>query len=354
MLIPIVIPSYEPDEKLLTLLEELRQLNSPVILVNDGSGHKYDDVFAKARTIIGDSGAYIAHEVNRGKGRALKSAFEFVINNYPDALGVVTADSDGQHAVSCIRNMQEALCETPDKMILGVRDFDTENIPWKSRFGNKVSLKVMKYLGGIELKDTQTGLRAIPYGILSELINVKGERFEYETQVLVDSYGRYEIRQIPIETIYDSKDNHSTHFNPIKDSARIYSIFGMRLLRYAFSSLSSSVIDLVIFTLLCGLLRESMPVAYIGVATVIARIISATYNYLINYALVFHSTESKLLAAVKYCILAIIQMLVSAFAVSGLILSLGLHDETLVKIIVDVVLFFISYYIQQSLVFKRN
>ncbi|MDO5540470.1 MAG: glycosyltransferase family 2 protein [Eubacteriales bacterium] len=252
--IPIVIPSYEPDGNLIKLLEDLKDAGlGPVILVDDGSGERYGYLFEQARDEY--QCHILKHAVNMGKGRALKSAFNYLLNEYQEEeiLGCLTADSDGQHGVKDIKKCMEALEKSPQKLILGCRDFDLPSVPSKSKFGNKLTHYVCKWLCGIDVSDTQTGLRAIPGDFMRFLLNTPGERFEFETNMLLDSKGKVDIEEVKIETIYDSKENHATHFNPIMDSIKIYKIFGKCFLKFIVSSLSSSAVDLILFSILCGM-----------------------------------------------------------------------------------------------------
>jgi len=353
--IPIIIPAYEPDDRLPALLEELMSSGiGPVVVVNDGSGPEYDKYYTEAETKYGC--ILIKHAVNLGKGRALKNAFNYCINTWPDMIGCITADSDGQHTVECIRKCKDALIAEPDNLVLGVRDFSGDDIPWKSRFGNNITRVVCKLLTGLNIKDTQTGLRGIPLEFMKTCMSIVGERFEFETRMLVESKEKCDITQVPIKTIYDSKENHTTHFNPVKDSIRIYKIFGGMFIKFVFSALSSSVIDLVLFSVFCGLLKGAFgteSVLYVTVATVLARIISATYNYLINYRVVFKSSADHRKSAIRYATLAIIQGTCSAVLVTLGVKLLPAAPELLVKIVVDVVLFFISYTIQREVVYKN-
>lgn len=350
---PIIIPAYEPDEGLINLLNSFEPLSKfSIILVNDGSGKEYDGVFDKARKIIEPYGGVIlTHEVNKGKGRALKTAFKYILDTMPEAIGVVTADSDGQHTVEYITAIADKLMEDTSKFVLGVRCFDGEDIPWKSVFGNKLTMKVLKYASGLQLSDTQTGLRGIPREFMKSLLDVRGERFEFETEMLLASAGLYPIVEVPIATIYDSKENHKTHFKPIKDSIKIYKVLGRQFIGYAITSCLSCVIDLVLFTIFCKALANLDE--YILVSTIIARVISATFNFTINYKKVFGSNDSVPKTASKYAILAVIQMLCSGYLVKGGVMLTHI-SETIVKIIVDTILFFISYKVQQKLIFKKK
>lgn len=184
--IPVIIPSYEPDDKLITLLEALKQTGiSHVVVVDDGSGAQYETFFELAEEM--DNCTVLHHAVNLGKGRALKTAFNHCLRVYGESPGCVSADSDGQHTPADILACMRKLWENPQALILGCRDFDAPSVPARSSFGNKCTRKVFRYLLGLSVSDTQTGLRAIPTLFMKELMQVKGERFEYETNMLIET-----------------------------------------------------------------------------------------------------------------------------------------------------------------------
>ena len=346
--IPVVIPAYEPDEKMLGLLGDLQKEGlGPAIVVDDGSGPEYGELFERARSEYGAK--VLRHAVNLGKGRALKTAFNECLQSVPDAVGCVTADSDGQHTAASIRKCMEAMAEHPMALVLGCRNFDEKGVPARSSFGNKATRLVLRYLVGVAVSDTQTGLRGIPRGLMARLMNVSGERFEFETNMLLEAKAaQIPMLEVPIPTIYLEK-NKSSHFRPIRDSARIYGMFG----KFLFSSLSSSVLDLILFSLFCALLLDKtlLYADYIVLSTVAARVLSSLYNFGINYRVVFKSGEAVWKSAVKYFILAAIQMSCSAFLVS-LIHSFTGGWEIAVKIPVDVLLFFVSFWIQREAVYR--
>ena len=354
--IPVVIPSFEPDERLIELLKKLAEEGiGPIYIVNDGSGKEYEEIFNKADAIISKlDGIVLKHEVNRGKGRALKTAFQYILNHCKEVEAVVTADSDGQHTPNCIKRMIEEIRNNKDAFVLGVRKFDLENIPWKSKFGNSITEKIFMYITGIHVSDTQTGLRGIPKKFMKELLEIREERFEFEMRMLVEATGKYQIIEVPIETIYDSKENHQTHFRPFIDSLKIYNILLEKYFMFVFSSLSSSIIDLLFFVIICNLCREKFPIIYASIATVLSRIISASYNYLVNYRVVFKSEVNIIHAAIKYMVLALLQMSCSAVLITLFILKLPEEYDIVYKVIVDTVLFILSYYIQQKIIFKNK
>lgn len=348
--IPVIIPSYEPDEKLITLLGALQESGiRHVVVVNDGSGEEYAPFFDRAEAF--DNCRVLHHAVNLGKGRALKTAFNYCLLEYHQIPGCVTADSDGQHTPSDILACMRELWENPASLILGCRNFDAPEVPARSSFGNKCTRQVFRYLLGISVSDTQTGLRAIPASFMEKLMEVKGERFEYETNMLIETKNLdIPIREVPVRTIY-IEENKTSHFNPIKDSLRIYLVFG----KFLFSSLSSSVVDLLLFHMFCTFLHKAgesvWGVPYIILATVFARVVSAVYNFLINYKVVFKSEEKMAVTAAKYFLLAVCQMMCSALLVNALHGLTG-GMEVAVKVPVDVFLFFVSFLFQREIVYK--
>lgn len=346
--IPVIIPAYEPDERLLGLLDELfLEGTHPVIVVNDGSDkERYGRIFDEARK---KGAVLLEHAVNMGKGRALKTAFNYCLNEYSELTGVVTADSDGQHKVPDIKKCMKALEDSDKALVLGVRNFDDKDVPLRSVLGNKITIKVMKLLTGMNISDTQTGLRGISSDFMKYLLTEKGERFEFETNMLIAAKDLdIEIREVPIRTVYEG-ENHSSHFNTVTDSIRVYAVF----FKFIFSSLSSSVLDIVLFSVFCSVFVKVNPaVGYIMLSTVLARIISAVYNFLINYKVVFKGKGSRAGAAVKYFVLAVCIMLMSGFVVSFLHGLVPAAPEVVVKIPVDCVLFLASFYVQRELVYR--
>lgn len=349
--VPVVIPAYEPDRRFLILSDTLKEYPfGPVIVVNDGSGEQYEPLFSEAKARMGKKMILLVHTENRGKGAALKTAFSYVEKNFPDATGVVTADADGQHRAEDIVKVAEHLLWQPDHLILGSRNLTGEEVPWKSRFGNRLTSRIFSFIAGVKIRDTQTGLRGIPMGMFDTFLKIPQDRFEFEMQMLLRC-DKEKIREVEIETIYESSGQHTTHFRPIADSIRVYRILLGQLCRYLVSSLSSSGIDLVLFALFSGLLQTVMPGAAIALATVLARICSASYNYLVNKKLVFKSSQRVTVSSVKYAVLAVVQMTLSAGLTTGGAALFPLLPVLVVKICVDVFLFFASYYVQRRFIF---
>ena len=158
--IVLIIPAYEPDDRLITLLEEIRKdYHGHIVVVNDGSGNEYDKYYEAARRYNCE---VIEHFVNMGKGRALKNAFNYCLNTYPDIVGCVTADSDGQHLPVDIYRVMQELYDNRECLIMGCRNFRQEDVPFRSKLGNGFMKGACRFMCGVNTSDTQTGLRGIP------------------------------------------------------------------------------------------------------------------------------------------------------------------------------------------------
>ncbi len=341
----ILIPSLNPDEKLINTIEGLKAVGfKNFIIVDDGSDAAHQGNFPE--TDKENNFIVLRHSFNKGKGAAIKTAFKFILKFSTTLKGVITVDGDGQHAPEDVKNCAEALLEHKNKIILGCRDFSLPQVPQRSRFGNKTTSLVFKLLCGVKISDTQTGLRGFPIEHLPFLLNVKGDRFEYETNMLLKfKQAGIEMHEVTIQTLYEEEGKHESHFKTVRDSIRVYSF----ILGFLASSLASSVVDLVIFYLLSKFC--SLGVLF---STIIARAFSSFTNFTINRKSVFDFEGSSKKAIVRYYLLAIPQMLISAGLVSILSVLLSKNPEikTVIKLVVDMILFFISYRIQQTWVFS--
>ena len=344
----LIIPTLEPNTTFIKVVCNYKKYFNKIIVVDDGSGEEYRDIFKE----ISDMGVVVlTHALNYGKGRALKTAFNYVLNNYKDIVGVITVDSDGQHLVKDALKCSDALINSENKLVLGSRNFDEDNVPLKSRVGNKLTRSLFKILCGISISDTQTGLRAIAINDIKTFLYTKGERFEYETNMLLDAR-KYNIKfeEVPIETVY-LNENKGTHFNPLRDSVEIYKVF----IKYLFVSLSSFLVDILFFMLFLNILSLFSDFSFIMykiiVSTVCARIVSSLYNYLLNRKFVFEKHDSKSFI-IKYYILVIIQMGISRLSVALLSQVFSSKIIVLLKIIVDILIFIANYYIQREWVFN--
>ena len=338
-----LIPSYEPDEALLSIVNELLENSFDVVVVNDGSGKKFNDIFDKLPENI----HYLHYEKNMGKGFALKHGMAYIKDHYDEKTIIVTMDSDGQHKVSDAIMICQKCEEQPNSLILGSRSFDKKTTPFKSRFGNFMARTSFLISTHHKIYDTQTGLRAFSYHYLENLIAIKGNRYEYEMNVLL-GFIRNDIPIIEekIATIYIN-ENAGTHYNPFKDTMKIFK----EVLKFSASSLIGFLVDYAAFALL-----TLIPVdwAYWLIAcNVIARIISASVNFTLNYKLVFRSKDNVFKAVLRYTILALFILGCNTLFLWLLVNQAGLN-KYLAKIIVETTMFIVSWLIQRLFVFQRR
>lgn len=356
--IAIIIPALDPDNRMVTLVHDLRMSGyENIILVDDGSKIANRKYFKVCKEQYGTK--IIRHVVNFGKGIALKSAFNYILDSRPEILGAVTVDCDGQHILKDIDTCAHLTYNNQNKLILGCRQFQDKEIPFRSRFGNKLTKQIIRLLCGIRVSDTQTGLRGLPTSLIRDYFaNTKGERFEYEMNMLITAKEyQIPIEEFSIETIY-LENNESSHFNPFLDSIRIYKVF----VKFMLSSLSSFLIDIFLYWVLGYVLRplipQSLELPFFGMSvliltrTVLSRLVSSLYNFFMNKNQVFKNDSSSPMIMVKYYILCIIQLILSALLVNHLLTFITY--STLRKCIIDTILFAISFQIQREWVFKKH
>jgi glycosyltransferase involved in cell wall biosynthesis len=226
-----LIPVYKPTAGLLDIVRILSsslQFHSGVI-INDGSGKHAGYIFRKLAEL--PKVRVLSHSHNRGKGAALKTGIEYVSNYLSQTTAIVTADADGQHAIEDILKISQACIKHPDSLILGSRRFDG-GIPFRSRVGNQATARLIYWLTGHRLRDTQTGLRGLPKGSFGWMLKISSNGYNFEMDVLLSFLTRnLPIKEVNIETIY-LDHNQSSHFNPLLDSLRIYAVIGRYFIRW--------------------------------------------------------------------------------------------------------------------------
>ena len=349
----ILIPSLEPDKKLLSYVNELKEHGlTDIIIVDDGSGEDYQDIFQK----LDMNGCIVLHHFeNYGKGRALKTGFKYIQENYHQFACIVTADSDGQHTAEDVLRILKLSKKNPDALCLGIRDFTTPGIPAKSLIGNKFASFVFAALYGRRLSDTQTGLRAFGMPLLEFMLAVKGDRFEYEIQMLIACVkADINIQMLPTKVIY-MNSNEGTHFKPFRDSARIIGILFSDFIRFSVSSIVSAAVDLGIAWFLLDFLSTFFKSEYLKIltATFVARLISIAVNYLLNRNFVFREKKTAKQSLIRYLILCAMIILFSSTGVYALHRLFAINEK-IGKIAVDTVLYLLSYRMQQKWVFAKE
>jgi glycosyltransferase involved in cell wall biosynthesis len=339
--IAVVIPAYRPDGTLLKVASALATAGfQAIIVIDDGSGPAFRPLFDSLRGVTNIR--VLRHAVNLGKGAALKTGMNYALVEFPHIAGVVTADADGQHAPEDIVKVAQAFAASPDALVMGSRAF-AGAVPLRSRLGNLLTRRAMKLLVGQSLTDTQSGLRAVPRALIERLLRVPASGYEFELEMLIAArHLGTPVREQPIRTIYEP-GNPSSHFQPLRDSMRIYFV----LLRFTLISLTTAGLDNAAFYLFfhaTGLVATSL----IG-----ARILALIFNYSLVRRAVFHSQERHRVVLPRYLALGALYMCVSYGLITFLssILTVGVVPA---KMMAETFLFIANFAIQRDFVFARR
>ena len=218
----VLIPAYEPDKVLVEIVDQLASDGLTLVVVDDGSGPRYADVFAA----VAKKAHVVTLERNCGKGAALKAGMRYIRESLPACTAFITCDADGQHRPADVLRVKELL-DKGEHFVLTVRERKGK-IPFRSRFGNDLSRIVYTLLTNRYLSDNQSGLRGFSACHLDWMIEVERNNYDYEMNVLYYAAKMgLKITTMPIDAIY-IENNASSHFSPVKDTVRIYkSLFSL-------------------------------------------------------------------------------------------------------------------------------
>jgi glycosyltransferase involved in cell wall biosynthesis/SAM-dependent methyltransferase len=335
----IVIPAYVPANTLPALVSQLTTFGHNVVIVDDGSGTESAGVF---ELLSGPRISLLRHAVNLGKGAALRTGINHALAQFPDCIGIVTADADGQHLASDILAISHALTTEPDRLILGVRSFNGA-VPFRSRAGNLFTRKLVQIVVGRHLQDTQTGLRGIPASLARDLLHLTSQGYEFELDMLIlAKHLAVPVREIPIATVY-LNGNASSHFHPLRDSMKI----GFVLFRFGLLSALTSVLDNAVFALAFAFGGK------VAAAQIAGRCVAMAFNYVSARRAVFLSRDSHAQALPRYILLVLANGFVSYALLTFLNHKLGTGVVTS-KIIAELCLFCASFALQRDFVFTRR
>lgn len=350
----VVIPAYEPDEKLIRLVRGLKEnTDYKIVVVDDGSSADKQPVFEKLEGLC----VVLRHEANKGKGRAMKTAFAYIAENLVQdgvSEGIITVDADGQHILKDIVRVSESLKIHKNSLVLGSRKFKGK-VPLRSRFGNTITRFVFALSTGVRVYDTQTGLRAFPANLLDIMLGIKGERYEYEiNQLLICTRRQIPIAEEEIETVYINK-NETSHFRVFKDSWLVYKM----IFTFIASSLISAAVDYSLLLALTALFKHitggkgfnvfGKTIEAMLPALIIARIVSSLANYFMNRKVVFESEAKG--SVFRYYILAVFIL-----AINYLLLHIidNFIPLWIAQIIAQLFIYPISFILQRKFVFASG
>lgn len=337
----LLVPAYQPSPELPHLIREMLDAAGPsierAVVVNDGSGPECAETFRRLRAM--DRVEVLSHVINLGKGAALKTGFNHILGNDASVTAVVTADADGQHRPRDVAKVAAAHAAHPEQLILGSRSFHGE-IPLRSRAGNRASRFLFHLFTGLPLQDTQTGLRAWPRAHCLEALRLPYQGYEFEFEALLQA-SRSAVHEIEIETVY-APGNPSSHFNPLRDSLRIYFVF----LRYSASALMAATVDSTVFSLV--LWRTGN----VALAQIAGRAAATALAFLVLRNLVFRSTAEFWKPLLRFLALVAVSGAVSLVLINVLT-GAGLPPLA-AKMLAEGTLFAANFAVQRTLVFRRD
>lgn len=358
----VVIPAYRPDVRLHNLIEGLNEEDVRFVVVDDGSGVSFASVFRRIEKDF-DNVTVIRHSLNRGKGHALKSAFDYISRICKPRDGVLTIDADGERFIENAKRVAAAWREDPSSFVIGSR-LIRGKVPFKSRFLTGVTKSFFAITTGVRVNDILSGVRAFSVDLIPELMKQRGERYDFEiAELLYAAQNHITIKEIPFETEYVS-DSRSAHFRLFRDSWLIYKMIFVFML----SSFSCFVIDYSLLLILAGVFKSlrsavetspgeySLPVFGLPVDThllalIIARTISSFVNFLLNRKVVFKTGSN---AAIIRFYAVIVGLLIANYGLLAIVATQDGLPLWIAQLVVQAVLYPFSFILQRKFVFPEK
>lgn len=346
----IVIPCFNPTDKLIKLIKEIQEKGfSNIILINDGSSSTLQNYFNEAKN---NNCVVLNHSQNFGKGQSLKTGIKYIIDNYNSEKiqGILTVDSDYQYSCDDVLTIAETMIQNPNSFIMGLRNFSNTKLPLKTKIRHKLSQAFFKLSTGKKCSDTQCGLRGIPKQLFNLAIEESGKRYDYEMNFLMDAVLITETIYVPIESKIISKDKIS-YYHAFSDTIRVFA----RFLTFIGSSMFAYVLDFSLFSILGTIIFPkfiSNEDLIIWISTAAGKAAAGVINFTINKKYSFKTKNKSISEFLKYVVVFFIKFGGSAELVT--LLKFIPIPLPLLKCIIDTLIFFISYRLQKVWVFKKK
>lgn len=211
----VIIPTYNNDKTLATVIRDVLNWTEAVIVINDGSTDKTPEILGSFPQIT------TIHNIkNSGKGLSLRKGFKLAIEK--GFRYAITIDSDGQHFASDIPAFIDCIELYPDSMIVGARNMKQAGVPGTSHFGHRFSIFWFKVETGLAIDDVQTGYRLYPLNEIKKIKHCYSQKFEFEVEILVRlAWRNVPIASVPVRIYYAPKEERVSHFRKFRDFARV-------------------------------------------------------------------------------------------------------------------------------------
>lgn len=348
----LVIPALDPDARLVELVCALwGRWTGGIVVVDDGSAPGCADVFGRCAELGCE---VVRHPANCGKGTALKTGIARAAELWPGAAGIVTCDCDGRHLPHDVLAVGRAVEAEPDALHVATRDFRGKTVPGSTHVFNTFTRLAIRFFCGVDVRDTQSGMRGMPMAFARSLVDEPAGGFEFECALLCDAReAKLDFREVPVGYVLDP-NSPETHFDPLRDTARILGVMVELFVKCTLTSVGCYALDIVLFALLMRVFAgwgggEAAAGAATVAATVAARVVSAGANFAVNRRRVFGADSSAVRVA-RYAALAVGVMCASAAGTTVLTGVLG-TPAVPTKVVVDLALFFVNYKLQHAWVF---
>lgn len=353
----IVIPALNPPPSFVSYVEGLMQAGfHNIVVVNDGSRTDKLPVFYKVERL---GATVIGHPQNRGQGAALRTGFEYYLEHFHEQSdGIITLNADRQIPAEDVVKIASSLHNEQEMgsfaLVVGTRNLDGKNVTdYDYNMGGVMRL-LYHMLMGVRLNDPLAGVFGIPDLRVRHCVEVEGDGYSYVTSLTM-SFEKIGFLQVPVRYA-PYEDGAEPSFRKIPDTLRIlYTIF-KKFILYSITSVGASILDVIMFGIFTSVTFRGNPLAIIY-GTICARVISASVNYLLTKHFVFHfksdSAQETTKSAGAFFALTAMQCICSALAVSAVKALIG-GSAVGIKVLVDTMLFFVSYKIQHKYIFKDD
>jgi glycosyltransferase involved in cell wall biosynthesis len=217
----ILIPSYNEGNRIGDVVRKCLNCNLDILIINDGSTDNTVEILKEFEDQKNNKVTVLTHQVNMGKGEALKTGFNYVVSN--GYFGVITIDADGQHDVGEIKDFLAEIDKNDPDLIVGSRFGNTQGMPFIRRFVNRSTSWIISEIAGKKIEDVQSGYRFLKTTVLKN-IKLETKNFDTEPEILLKAgWFNFKITNIPIKTIYYLAEFKS-HVNPIKDTVKFFKL----------------------------------------------------------------------------------------------------------------------------------
>jgi len=212
----VIIPCYNNVNTVADVVKSVLDYTDNVIVVFDGCTDGSQKTLGHSEF---NKVKIVDYQSNKGKGKALETAFSFAVNLGYDY--AVTMDADGQHYASELPKFFEAIDNQHGAMIMGCRQMKQDNKPAANTFANKFSNFWFAVQTGRKLTDTQTGFRAYPLSKMGKM-RLLSSRYEGELEFIIRiAWRNIPFFSVPIEVYYPPVNERVTHFRKGIDFTRI-------------------------------------------------------------------------------------------------------------------------------------